>query len=364
MVKAVVVMESGAAPQVMDVEIPPPGRGEVRVRVAAAGVCHSDLSMVDGTFAPEFPLVPGHEASGTVLELGEGVDGVAVGDHVVLNWAPACRECWFCQHDEPWLCSAIEGITSTPMGQLADGSPVNGCLGVGAFAEEVVVPARSVVPLPEGIPLDLAALMGCAVLTGVGAVRHTAGVRPGSSVLVIGQGGIGLSAVMGATLAGATTIIAVDVSPEKEELARAAGATHFLLSEPKLSKQVRALTGGRGADYSFDCVGAPVTIRTAWTSVRRGGHCTVVGVGRRDQEVSFNPLELFHFARTLTSSVYGASDPDADIPALAAEIRAGRLDLASLVSDRIGLTEVAAAFERMRNGQGARSLIEIGMSGD
>jgi S-(hydroxymethyl)glutathione dehydrogenase/alcohol dehydrogenase len=358
-VKAVVVSAPGATPEVRDIVLPALGPDDVRVRIVAAGVCHSDLSLINGTLAPQFPLVLGHEASGVVTEAGERVTGVAAGDRVVLNWAAACRACWFCQRGEPWLCTAVEGVVSPPGGTLGDGSPVHRCLGVGAFAEEVVVPGRSVVPLAEGIPLDLAALLGCAVLTGVGAVRNTAGVQPGESVLVIGLGGIGLSAVLGAKLAGADPIIAVDLAPEKEKLAFAAGATHYLISDPKLAKQVRALTGGRGADQAFECVGAPATIRLAWGSVRRGGACTVVGVGGRDQEVVFNPLELFHFARTLTSSVYGSSDPDRDIPVLGRHILAGELDLGTLVTHRVSLDEVPAAFARMEAGEGARSLIVL-----
>ena len=359
MVKAVVVREPGAEPEVLDVTLPPVGPADVRVRITAAGVCHSDLSMVDGTLSPQYPFVPGHEASGIVAETGAEVTHVRPGDRVVLNWAAACRECWFCRAGEPWLCAAIEGVTTLPRGEVG-GEQLHVVLGVGGFAEETVLPGKSVVPLPDGIPLDVAALMGCAVLTGIGAVRNTAKVRSGQSVLVLGLGGIGLCAVLGAKLAGAAPIIAVDVSPEKEELARAAGATHFLLSNDKLARQVRGLTEGRGADHAFECVGAATTIRAAWSSVRRGGHCTVVGVGRRDQEVVFNPLEIFHFARTLTSTVYGASDPDRDIPLLAEEVRSGALDLETLVTHRISLDEVPAAFARMRAGQGARSLIMIG----
>jgi S-(hydroxymethyl)glutathione dehydrogenase/alcohol dehydrogenase len=315
--------------------------------------------MINGTFAPDFPIVLGHEASGRIVEVGDGVRDVAVGDGVVVNWAPACRECWFCQHDEPWLCARVEGVISPPGGELDDGTTLHRCLGVGAFAEELVLPERSVVPVPSGVPLDLAALLGCAVLTGVGAVRNTAGVRPGESVLVIGQGGIGLSTVLGAHLAQAEPIIAVDVSAEKEALARRAGATHFLVSEPKLSKQVRLLTDGRGVDHAFECVGRADTIRQAWTSARRGGACTVVGVGGKDQQVVFNALELFHFARRLSGSIYGSSDPDRDIPALCKHIRDGELDIGTLVTHRVGIDGVPAAFERMRTGVGARSLIVL-----
>ncbi|TVT35555.1 Zn-dependent alcohol dehydrogenase [Amycolatopsis rhizosphaerae] len=359
MVKAVIVAERDATPEVRDIELPELGRGDVRVKIAAAGVCHSDLSMVTGVITPQYPVVLGHEASGVIQEAGPGVTAVRPGDRVVLNWAAPCRECWFCQAGEPWLCSTIEGITSVPRGSLGDGTPLHACMGVGAFAEEIVLPAQSVVPLPDGVPLDVAALLGCAVLTGVGAVRNTAGVREGQSVLVVGLGGIGLCAVLGAKLAGADPIIAVDISPEKEAYARQAGATHFIVSEPKLSKQVRALTGGRGVDHALECVGAPATIRAAWSAVRRGGQCTIVGVGGRDQEVVFNPLELFHFSRGLTSSIYGASDPDRDVPRLAAEVLSGRLDLASLITHRIGLADVPEAFERMRGGHGARSVIVL-----
>ncbi|TYK47931.1 Zn-dependent alcohol dehydrogenase [Actinomadura decatromicini] len=360
MVKAVVATGPDVPPRVRDIELPPVGPGDVRVRVAAAGVCHSDLSMVNGTLAPAFPLVLGHEAAGTVAEAGADVTRVRPGDHVVLNWAAACGECWFCGEGEPWLCGAAEGAVSPPSGATLDGAALHACMGVGGFAEELVVAERSVVPLPASAPLDLSALLGCAVLTGIGAVRGTAGVRAGQSVLVIGLGGIGLSAVMGARLAGAATIIAVDRGTEKEGLAKAAGATHYLEGDPKLAKQVRALTGGRGADHAFECVGKADLIRTAWQSVRRGGQCTVVGVGSRDDSVRFNALELFHFNRRLTSSVYGSSVPDRDVPLLVREIEAGRLDLSTLVTHRIGLDGVPAAFDRMRDGRGARSLIEIG----
>lgn len=359
MVKAVVVTGPSAPPEVVEVVLAPVGPDDVRVRVAAAGVCHSDLSMADGTLKPGFPLILGHEASGVVAETGDQVDGVKPGDRVVVNWAAACRECWFCQRGEPWLCTAVEGAISLPGGALADGTEVHTCMGVGGFAEEVVLPARSVVPLPHGVPLDLAALLGCAVLTGVGAVRNTARVRAGDSVLVIGLGGIGLSAVLGAKLAGAAEIIAVDRAVDKEKLALAAGATHFIAGHPRLAKDVRKLTGGRGVDHAFECVGSATTIRLAWTAARRGGTCTVVGVGKRDEEVTFNPLELFHFSRQLTSSIYGAADPDRDIPELGGHVVEGRLDLATLVTHRIGLADVPAAFARMKAGAGARSLIEL-----
>lgn len=359
MVKAVVVRGVGEVPTVEDVELRPVGKDDVRIRVVGAGVCHSDLSMVNGTLTPPYPLVLGHEASGIVAEVGSAVAGLEVGQPVVLNWAVPCRECWHCRNGQPWLCSTIEGNTATPGGTLADGTEVNVLFGVGALAEEVVVPAAAAVPLPEGVPLEEAALLGCAILTGVGAAVNAAKVHPGQSVLVVGQGGVGLAAVAGARLAGATTIIAVDRSPEKEALSRRAGATDFLVADPKLSRQVRDLTEGRGVDVALECVGAAATIRQAWGCVRRGGTCVVVGVGPRDQQVTFNPLELFHFARTLTSSVYGDSDPERDLPRLGEHVRSGRLDLAGLVTHRIALEGVAEAFKRMERGEGGRSLVVL-----
>jgi S-(hydroxymethyl)glutathione dehydrogenase/alcohol dehydrogenase len=345
--------------KIIDIELPELGPRDVRVQMAAVGICHSDLSMLNGTLQPRFPVIPGHEASGVVAAVGPKVNAVAVGQHVVLNWAPPCRRCWFCLHGEPWLCAAVEGVVSTPWGRL-DGEQVYGLFGVGAFAEQVVVSERGVVPIPDELPLDVAALLGCAVLTGVGAVCNTARVRPGETVAVFGLGGIGLSAIAGARLAGASRIIAIDVRADKAALAEALGATDFVPGEGKVAAAIRALTDGRGVDHAFECVGRSETIRTAWQSARRGGQAVVVGVGPKTAEVSFNLLELFHFSRVLTSSVFGASDPERDIPALAAQLLAGRLNLDPLITRRIELAEADDAFARMREGSGARAVIRFG----
>ncbi|MBO0840424.1 MAG: alcohol dehydrogenase catalytic domain-containing protein, partial [Sciscionella sp.] len=231
MVNAAVIDGPDGEIQTREIRLPAIGANDVRVRVAAAGVCHSDLSMMNGTFSPSFPLVLGHEASGTVVEVGADVERdarLAVGDRVVANWSPACRHCWFCLHGQPWLCTATEGVASVRRGTLADGTALHHTLGVGAFAEEVVLPANALVPLPDGVPLELAALLGCSVLTGFGAIRDTAGVRAGESVVVVGLGGVGLAAIMAARLVGAAPIIAVDVLPDKEKLALDVGATHFV----------------------------------------------------------------------------------------------------------------------------------------
>jgi S-(hydroxymethyl)glutathione dehydrogenase/alcohol dehydrogenase len=341
---------------VHDVTLRPLGQDDVRVRISGVGVCHSDLSMVNGTLRPSYPLVLGHEASGVVIEAGAKAD-VEVGQHVVLNWAVPCDACWHCTHGQPWLCSTIEGSTGTPGGTLGDGTPYDACLGLGAMAEEVVVAASAVVPLPDDLPLEEAALLGCAILTGVGAARNAGRVAEGDAVLVVGLGGVGLSAVSGARLASVDRIIAVDVSDTKEPLARKVGATDFLVAGPDLAKRVRTLTDGRGVDVALECVGSATTIRQAWTATRRGGTCVVVGVGPKDQEVTFNPLELFHFSRTLVSSVYGNSDPRRDIAGLLDHVAAGRLDLAATITDRITLDEVPAAFERMQRGEGGRAQV-------
>lgn len=354
--RALVARSAADPPAVEEVELPEPAAGEVRVEVEAAGVCHSDLSMIDGTLEPSFPLVLGHEAAGVVVEAGADVDHVAVGDRVVLNWSPACRTCWFCERGEPWLC-ARGGVPSVPRGSLADGTPLHVTLGLGALAEQVVVPASAVVPVPAGLPAESAALLGCAVLTGFGAVRRTAGVEPGEAVAVVGLGGVGLSAVAAARAAGADPVVAVDVSDAKRELAVAAGATEFVVPDDTVTKQVRAMTGGRGVDHAFECVGRSETIRTAWRLTRRGGACTVVGIGRRDDQVSFGAAELFHSARTLRSSVYGSSDPDVDLPELARTVLDGGFDPDVLVTHRAPLAEAAEAFTRMRRGEGARTLV-------
>lgn len=350
MTRALVCRAPGLAPAVEDIELPPVGPGHLKIRIRAAGVCHTDLSMLNGTLSPTFPLVLGHEATGVVTAAGEGVDTMAVGDHVVLNWSPACRTCWYCRHGEPWICET-SGIPSQPSGDL------HLTLGLGALAEEVVVRASAAVGVPPNVPPEQAALLGCAALTGMGAVRNTAGLQAGDSAVVLGLGGVGLSVVLAARAAGADPVIAVDVAEAKRAAALAAGATDFLLSDGGLPKAVRALTGGRGADHAFECVGRSASITAAWKSTRRGGRVTVVGIGRRDDVVSLGALDIFHSSRTLKSSVYGSSDPDADLPGLAQSIVDGALDLTPLISHRIGLDEAPEAFARMERGEGARSVV-------
>jgi S-(hydroxymethyl)glutathione dehydrogenase/alcohol dehydrogenase len=355
-VRAAVLSAPGESLHVAELELPEPGPGQVRVRIAATGVCHSDLSLARGTLRQSMPVVLGHESAGTVVSVGEGVTRAAPGDRVVLCWAPPDGTCWFCQQGEPWLCENSSNAASTPYATV-DGQDVYPGLSTGGFAEETVVGERAVIPVPDGVPLEHAALVGCAVMTGVGAVLNTAKVREGQSVLVVGLGGVGLSVVQGARLAGAGQIIVVDRAPEKLELARSMGATDVLEAGGELAKQVRGLTDKRGADHAFDCVGQAETIRSSWSATRRGGVTTIVGIGGKEQQVTFTALELFHFARTIQGCVYGSTDPLVDIPRILGHAAEGRLDLGALVTGQVGLGGIDDAFAEMASGKGARTIV-------
>ncbi|GAA2197579.1 zinc-binding dehydrogenase [Streptomyces bangladeshensis] len=356
-VRAAVLPAIGAPLEITGIELPDPGPGQVRVRLAAAGVCHSDLSLSNGTMRVPVPAVLGHEGAGTVVAVGEGVTHVVPGTPVVLNWAPSCGGCHACTLGEVWLCANALGGAANVHARTADGTELHPGLNVAAFAEETVVAASCVLPLPEGVPLVDAALLGCAVLTGYGAVHHAARVRPGETVAVFGVGGVGLATLQSARIAGASRVIAVDVSPGKEELARAAGATDYVLASENTPREIRALTGKQGVDVAVECVGRAVSIRAAWESTRRGGRTTVVGIGGKEEQVTFNALEIFHWGRTLSGCVYGNSDPARDVPVLAGHVREGDLDLSVLVTDRIGLEGIPAAFENMLAGKGGRALV-------
>ncbi|MFD0025406.1 zinc-binding dehydrogenase [Streptomyces sp. NPDC058382] len=357
MVRAAVLSAVGAPLEITDIALPEPGPGQVRVRLAAAGVCHSDLSLSNGTMRVPVPAVLGHEGAGTVVSVGHDVGHVAPGDAVVLNWAPSCGNCHHCGIGEVWLCANALAGASNIHARTADGTELHPGLNVAAFAQETVVAANCVLPAPDGIPLTDAALLGCAVLTGYGAVHHSARVRDGESVVVFGVGGVGLAVLQSARIAGASKIIAVDVSPEKEELARRAGATDYVIASATTPREIRGLTAGQGADVAVECVGRATTVRAAWESTRRGGRTTVVGIGGKDQEVTFNALEIFHWGRSLTGCVYGNSDPARDLPVLAEHILAGRFDLSMMVTERIALDGIPAAFDNMLAGKGGRALV-------
>ncbi len=360
MVRAAVLREIGTPMRVEDIELPETRPGQVRVRISAAGVCHSDLSLATGTLRQPVPAVLGHEGAGVVTEVGDGVTKVSPGDHVLLIWSAPCRDCWFCLRNEPWLCERAGDAAGRPYARDFRGQDLYPGLGVAAFAEETVVGERAVVRLPEDLALDTAALLSCAVITGVGAVLHSAKVTPGETVAVFGLGGVGLSAVQGARIAGASQVITIDPSGSKESMARMLGATDVLTTGADVVTRIRELTGGRGVDHAFECVGRAEAIRAAWSSTRRGGRTTVVGMGSREDTMIFNALELAYFGRSLEGCLYGSADPAVDIPVLIDHVNAGRLDLQALISDRIGLDDIDMAFDRMGVGHGARSVVTFG----
>ncbi|MGW4801606.1 Zn-dependent alcohol dehydrogenase [Nonomuraea sp. NPDC004297] len=354
--RGVILREVGKPVEVTDeLRLRPPGPGEVRVRLRAAGVCHSDLSMCEGRLPARVPLVPGHEGAGEVVELGPGVSGPPVGTHVILSWIPPCGVCPTCLGGQPNLCV---GVRPPQAAVTVGGEPAYAALGVGCFAEETVVDARAAVPIPDDVPFDVAAVVGCAVLTGVGAVINTARVRPGASVVVIGCGGVGVNVLQGAKLAAAAPVLAVDRVPEKLEAARAFGATHVSTPD-ELGDAVRDLTDGRGFDYAFEVVGRSATIRQAWQATRRGGTTVVVGAGSADDMVTFSAAELFATERRLLGCLYGSGDVRTDFTRLLRLWRAGRLDLDGLITRRISLDHVGEAFTAMGSGDVIRSLVTL-----
>jgi S-(hydroxymethyl)glutathione dehydrogenase/alcohol dehydrogenase len=356
-VRAAVLSAPGEGLRLADLVLPEPGPGQVRVKIAATGVCHSDLSLARGKLRQAMPVVLGHESAGVVAAVGAGVTSCAPGDRVVLCWAAPDGTCWFCQQGEPWLCENSSNAANIPYGTV-DGVDVYPGLSTGGFAEETIVSERAVIPVPDAVPLEQAALVGCAVMTGVGAVLSTAKVREGQSVVVLGLGGVGLSVVQGARLAGAGKVIVVDRSPEKLELAMTMGATDALEAGGELAKQVRAMTEKRGADHAFDCVGLAETIRSTWASTRRGGVTTIVGIGGKEELVSWTAIELFHFARTIQGCVYGSTDPLVEIPKVLAYAEQGRIDLGALITNRVPLEGLDGAFADMEKGVGVRTVLQ------
>lgn len=359
-IRAAVMRAAGDPMTVETIRLKAVGDADVRVRIEQTGVCHSDLSLARGLLAQPLPAVLGHEACGTVVEVGEQVSDLKPGHRVILLWITACGHCFHCAHEEPYLCATGSSRAGEPYALTGDGQPVYPGLTVGSFAEQTVVPRRAVVAVPDDIATADAALLGCAVTTGVGAVTSTARVTAGSSVLVIGLGGVGLSAVQGARLAAAATIIAVDRNTSKAGLAKAAGATHFLPADDDTKAAVRRLTGKRGADFAFDCVGSSRTIRDMWSMTRRGGTAVVVGIGGKDDTVSFSALELFHFARTLRGCVAGSLDAAADLPRFFRWVRSGNLDLRQLVTGAGTLGDVDRALDELAAGRGIRTILQPG----
>jgi len=333
---------------------------ELRVRVRATGVCHSDLSAMDGTLPALTPGIIGHEGAGEVVEIGSLVTEFAPGDHVALTFVPPCGTCVNCVNGRPHLC-AIHSIAAFMNPRfLVGGTPAFGYAGTGTFAEELVVPDAGAVQIAADIPFEIAALVACGVMTGVGAVLNTAKVTPGSTVLVIGCGGVGVSVIQGARLSGAAQIVAVDPVVDKHETAKHFGATHAVTPDG-LAELNASLTGSQGWDYTFDVVGRPPTIRSAWDNARRGGTVVVVGAGRADSMVEFSAQELFLHDKRLLGSFYGGADVRRDYPRLLALWQAGRLDLEGMISRRITLEEINDGLRALRDGANViRQIVTFG----
>jgi S-(hydroxymethyl)glutathione dehydrogenase/alcohol dehydrogenase len=355
--KAAVLREFGGKMPVEELALRDPGPNEVRIRIAACGVCHSDLSVQQGLMPLSLPSVLGHEGTGTVVEVGRDVTTVTAGDHVIMAPIAPCRQCFFCLRGQPTLCEQGFNHMFVPYAH-AGSEPINPGLGPAAFGEETIVPAASVVPLDASFPIEIAALIGCGVVTGVGAVVNSARVEAGATVAVIGCGGVGLAAIQGARMSGASQIIAIDRVAERLEHATGSGATETIdASSGDPVAAVRELTEGRGVDYSFEVVGLSTTIRQAYDVARRGGTMTVVGAGAFDDMVSISAANLMVDGRTVRGCVFGSTDPLRDFPRLVRWQERGLLDLERLVTKRIGLTDIDHAFGEMIDGKGARSVI-------
>jgi S-(hydroxymethyl)glutathione dehydrogenase / alcohol dehydrogenase len=362
-IKAAVLNAPNMPFTIEDLRLDTPRSGEVLVRIAACGVCHSDYHLATGTTRHPMPVVCGHEGAGVVEAVGENATRVKVGDHVTLSWSPDCGECFYCQHGKPNLCETF----TAPIwaGTMLDGTtrlhrgnePVYAYCGLATFAEYVVVPQQSCIPIRKDVPLKVAALVGCGVATGVGAAMFTAGVRPGESVVVFGCGGVGLNILQGAVLCGASTIIAVDVNEAKMALARSFGATHTLLSSVDTLEAIRDLTGGRGADYSFEAVGIPSLQELVLEAARPGGTAVLAGLSAMGTSTNLPGAVLTRTEKTVKGSYYGSVYPARDFPMLLDLYLAGKLKLDELVSWEYSLSQINEAFDAMLGGEAARGVI-------
>ena len=352
--RAAVLREIGRPLEVLDLEVEAPRAGEVRVRMTASGVCHSDVHRADGDWGPiPGALVLGHEGAGVIEALGPGVTDRAVGQQVALSWNASCGTCDACRRGEEWLCvdtKALDCLLPDGTTRLAtrDGEPIRQYIGIGTFAEAAVVPVSAAIPVGPVAP-EVAALIGCCVATGVGAVRNAARVAPGERVVVFGLGGVGLSTVMGAALAGASEIVAVDLDPAKLEVAREVGATRAVLAGD--------FAPDASLDVALEAAGSARTAELALASVRPGGRVVLVGMPHRDARVTFSPLSVVETSVTIVGTNYGWTLPARDFPFLAEQVLAGRLPVERLVDRRIGLDDVNAAMDELRAGRGLRRVI-------
>lgn len=349
--------------RIEELDLEGPGEGEVLVEVKAAGLCHSDLSVIDGARPRPLPMAIGHEAAGVVRELGRGVDDLKVGDHVVMTFVPSCGHCLPCAEGRPALCekaAAANGQGTLLSGRRPlslKGRPINHHMGVAAFSRFTVTSRRSLVVVDKAVPLEQAALFGCAVLTGVGAVLNTARVTSGASVAVIGLGGVGLTALLGAVLVGATPVVALDLVPQKLELARQLGADHaFDARGGDIVEQVKAATGG-GVDFAFEMAGSVPALELAYRITRRGGTTVTAGLAHPSKSVSIQQVSLVGEERTLKGSYIGSCVPLRDIPRYVGLFKAGRLPVDRLLSERLDHAGLNAGFDRLADGQTVRQVL-------
>lgn len=366
-IRAAVLERTGGTLEVQELELAPPGPGEVLVHLKASGVCHSDFNAIDGTAETRCPAVLGHEGGGVVEAVGTGVRRVAVGDHVALSWAPSCGECAECLRNLPQLCSTAwpamgtGGLMDGTTRLSRDGEPVYHYSFLSTFAEACVVPERSCVPIPREVPFEIAGLVGCAVTTGVGAVWRTAGVRPGDRVAVIGCGGVGLSALMAAVAVGAEPVVAVDAAASKLDVAREFGASTGVLwagTAEATAGAIREASGG-GVDYAIEATGRPEAMLAAFLSTRARGAAVLIGIPREDAVLPLPAITIPRMERRVLGSIYGSSWPERDFPQTLQLYLAGRLPLDRLVSHRLPLGEVGRAFELMRSGEALRVVLDL-----
>ena len=372
-IRAAVLEDMGRAPPyaatrpltICDVELAPPGPNEVLVKIAAAGLCHSDLSVIDGSRPRPTPMVLGHEASAIVVKPGADVDEFREGDHVVLIFVPSCGRCAPCSVGRPALCEP--GAAANTAGSLVsgarrlsrDGTPLHHHLGVAAFAEYAIVSRRSLVRIDQDLPLDIAALFGCAVLTGVGAVVNTARVSPGATIAVVGLGGVGLSALLGAVAAGAGRILAIDVAEDKLRFASELGATDiFSATESDTVDKIRDATGG-GVDIAFEFAGSITALSLAYAITRRGGDTVTAGLPAPNAMFSIPAVTLAAEERTVRGSYIGAAVPSRDLPRYLSLFRRGRLPVDRLLTHRLNLDAINAGFDRLREGRAIRQVVRF-----
>ncbi|MGO3148619.1 MAG: S-(hydroxymethyl)mycothiol dehydrogenase [Glutamicibacter ardleyensis] len=357
-VKAVISRAKDAPVEVVNIIVPDPGPGEVIVDVLTAGVCHTDLHYKLGGIGNDYPYLLGHESTAVVSQIGENVTNVAVGDRVILNWRAVCGQCRACAKGQAQYC--FNTANATQKMTLEDGTELSPALGIGSFAEKTLVAAGQCTKVDEEADAAAVGLLGCGVMAGIGAAINTGEVKRGESVAVIGCGGVGVAAIAGAKLAGATTIIAVDLNPEKLETAKQLGATHTIDSaKGDPVEAIKELTGGFGADVVIDAVGRPETYKQAFYARDLAGRVVLVGVPTPEMKLELPLLDVFGHGGSLKSSWYGDCLPSRDFPMLVEQYKQGNLDLDAFVTERIKLDEIEAAFDKMHEGTVLRSVVEL-----